>query len=360
MPLLWGLFALPTVLELGAGLAMAKAWSGIIGGMPGHIYLGDRVVRGLEYLRAPTDEELKANNVNQPGTKGKKEEQVAALACAQVYAGQAFVMPFFSSLACLVNAAVLLVILAAIRAVWTSAVYQTPPPLERVPSLYFAPADFAAGTVFLISVTLLCGLQHTCYSYDDTAGRVAVFTALASAMLAFGVVVTEEVSFLSFGLRSSYNAFVRHESVTTSGWWWFLPPYPVAIGAVFLLCVAVSFGTSTATWRLIRCHYQLQDRYAQRMRELEEKRASHLINYKLSKVQNQPQQSDLNYSQAAFYWGFAELACSWATVTAPIFLAATFVVPSFAAHPDVAAVRLVLSGAAVATRVWLLRYGRRA
>eukprot|EP01064_Diplonema_japonicum_P018335 TRINITY_DN27030_c0_g1_i1.p1 TRINITY_DN27030_c0_g1~~TRINITY_DN27030_c0_g1_i1.p1 ORF type:complete len:502 (+),score=115.70 TRINITY_DN27030_c0_g1_i1:34-1539(+) len=359
MPLLWGLFSLPTVSEFGIAAMLGKIGAGCIGGMPGYYWPADRTIRGLAFLRMPSEEELKAHDLH-------KKKAPMALSCDSLVKGDLYSLPFSTGFMVLVNAMILLTAIYPLRWLWDEAMTHSPPQ-GMVRALNFSPSDTGAAAVLLISVTMLLGLQRTCYSNKEAVGMGGTYAALVAAIAAFGVICTEEITALQFGFHASlldFNSYlegfqVRHE---VAPWYYSLTlPGYLTSSLLSTLCIFVSYGLTSATWRLVRCHYQHSDRAASSLASIEEARAKFLLEYKLGKVnvqdgdQQQPPTNPLDKATVAeqYYTFFLKLL-SWVSLTLPFMIASTFV-GSERFTADVKHMRLWLCVMLIASRLWLFR-----
>ena len=322
-------------------LALGKVLSGLISGVPGYIYIPDCVIHKLEYLTQPSEEEMRRAQAEQtqqqqqqqqqpgqrPPKKGEKVPQVIKVATIQ--RGQAYTLPFFSELAVLANTLFLLLAIAPLRALWSLCVLtSTLPETDGVslsPSLFYSPADVLTVLLLVVSVGVLFWMQRSCYSFQDNVGQAGLFVGLAASVAAYAVVMTEEVPVLNFGLKASYTAYVTHDAVSGSLLRFLMPPCYLLLGFLCAGCVCITYGCTSAVWRLVRCHYQLQDRYAQSLAALEEKRAYYLVNYKMAKANAQPLPEKLDFSAGDFVRSCLWAVLSYVTLLCPLLVAATFV-----------------------------------
>eukprot|EP01061_Rhynchopus_euleeides_P004741 TRINITY_DN13975_c3_g1_i1.p1 TRINITY_DN13975_c3_g1~~TRINITY_DN13975_c3_g1_i1.p1 ORF type:complete len:529 (+),score=177.65 TRINITY_DN13975_c3_g1_i1:121-1587(+) len=348
-------------------MALGKVLAGVVSGLPGYVYVTDRVVQGLEFLCAPSEEEIRQAEqetgaamprpqaTKKRGGTQQQQQQHSVVKLSPVPSGQSYYLPFFMELMVLCNCTMLMVWLAPLRALWSTCVFHSTHPAGQAPSLYFAPADAATLVVFFTSVALLLWLQRACYSMDDPVGMAGAIIGIASAIAAYGVVLTEEMSPLPISLKEAHAAYVSHSAVAESTMRWFLPPYLLQVIMVSLVCVAISYGCTSATWRLLRCHYQLSDRYAQALSTVEEKRAHYLVNFKVARANNTAPPPPPEYSPSGYMLSFVNLLLSWVTLVCPIAVTASFLVPAAKGHPQVKLARLLLCSTAVATRLLMVR-----
>ncbi|KAJ9450829.1 hypothetical protein DIPPA_17289 [Diplonema papillatum] len=383
MPLLWGLLSLPTVSEVGALAVLGKVCGGDVGGIPAPYYAADWLVSGLAFLRLPTDRELQ-----QAAIKDVKKARQSALSQDFVGHGYLFSFPFHTGLAVLTNAIVAALLLCGLRLVWTWGVRGRDEPGEL--SLHASPADAAALVLFVAAIVLLLGLHNTCYSTQESAGLSAVYASMAASIGVLGVVISEEIPSLNFELHSTAVILNEHwKQKLTSGapvpiiaaLWRIATPSPFVLTFITAVtCVAATYGLSSATWRLVRCHYQLSDRAGNALAEVEKKRQQDLLNYKLARLnknmQNNPflnqapeaggpqadgsaaEQPPLDGSLAGcagYYRTFGLKLLSWLTIAAPVAVAASFVHAASGASPEVVCWRQLCCAALVASRLALAK-----
>eukprot|EP01063_Lacrimia_lanifica_P001538 TRINITY_DN10780_c0_g1_i1.p1 TRINITY_DN10780_c0_g1~~TRINITY_DN10780_c0_g1_i1.p1 ORF type:complete len:516 (+),score=208.00 TRINITY_DN10780_c0_g1_i1:79-1626(+) len=369
MPLLWGLTTLPTMMELAVMMVAGKVSVGLVSGLPGYIYGADRLLRGLQFLRMPSMDELKASELGKEKKKTSELKKVKALARDSISPGQAYQLPFFTALCLLVDLAFVGTVCAPIRMLWTASVGLSDAPEGTVADTQFAPFDVVMIFLFLLSVVLIGGLHYLCYSNSDAVGWGANFAAAVAALFAWGILMVEEVEALNFAFTDSYNAFTTHDRYLERGFLKWVPYMAMAV-VVFVVSVTLAYGTLSTTWRLVRCHYQLSDRNADMLKNLEEMRGRQLLNYNLAIVNEQMgaahggaggagdeggPPAELLVDQYGQYQNFHQRVLSWITLASPFLLAATFLHKPWKAHHNVHIVRQGIAAAMVVSRVLLCR-----
>eukprot|EP01060_Flectonema_neradi_P006367 TRINITY_DN14299_c0_g1_i1.p1 TRINITY_DN14299_c0_g1~~TRINITY_DN14299_c0_g1_i1.p1 ORF type:complete len:508 (+),score=78.19 TRINITY_DN14299_c0_g1_i1:48-1526(+) len=355
MPILWGIMSFPTLIEISVGAMMGKIGSGTLFRLPGSRYLSDRLIVGLEFLRIPKKEEVK-------GVKEVKKGSVA-VCCDRIPRGMTLQLPCAGDFAMLCNLVAVVIVMSAVRILWDAIAFGSPP-ANHVLAPTFSPSDFAAICLVGVALFSLLILQKA-YGNTDASGALGTYSAIFAAITAFGVVITEEVEIVNFSLLENWDKLSAvqtsmEERGQNAFWSGILLTATVYQSFAALVCVIATYGLCSPTWRWVCCHYQMSDRFENRLSEAEAKRRDTFLNYKMEQVRaggagiSKGENFPFLVGYSSQYWAKATIWMSNAAMFAPFVLTATFF-PPLSKREDIDLYRQLLLLLTVVTRFTLFR-----
>ena len=355
MPVIWGIMSFPTVIEITAGAMMGKIGSAGLYGLPGSRYLSDRLIAGLDFLRIPKREEVK-------GVKEVKKGSVA-VCCDKVPRGMSLQLPCAGDFAMLCNMMAVVVVMSLFRILWGAVAFFNPPE-NQVVSPTFSPSDFAAICLVGVSLFSLLILQKG-YGNTDASGALGTYSAIFAGITSFGIIITEEVNICNFRLLGSWNELAAvqtamEERTQNAFWSGVLLTATVYQCFAALVCIVATYGLCSPTWRWVCGHYQMADRFENRLREAEAKRRETFLNYKMNQVQaggmgmSKGENFPFFIDYMSQYWAKVYIWMSNISMFIPFVLSATFF-PPLAGRDDIDMWRQLLLLTAVCMRITLFR-----